>query len=85
MRILPAQRRIIAAMNSESAPSPDDLVLVQLRAKHNIYLVAPLVWSMLNMHTTVFAGWGHLTFILVLIVSWAITYLLFRSSARRQS
>jgi uncharacterized membrane protein len=55
-RIWPAQQRIITAIKNGVAPDPADAGLAGLRSKHNTYMSFPLIWTMINQHTTVFAG-----------------------------
>ncbi len=58
MRILPAQRKMIAALQSGQAP---DLTLgarAKLRSKHNTFMVVPVVFLMISNHFPV-ATYGH--------------------------
>ena len=59
-RIWPAQQKIIRAIKNGDAPDKDLAALAGLRSKHNTYMSLPLFWSMINSHTTFFAGgnWG---------------------------
>lgn len=53
MRIWPSQKKILAAIKEGSAPDPALAALAGQRSRHNVYLSVPLVWTMINMHTTV--------------------------------
>jgi uncharacterized membrane protein len=60
-RIWPAQQKIIAAVKSGQAPDPAVVAVAGMRSRHNTYLSVPLVWTMLNMHTTWASScWGYL-------------------------
>ncbi len=78
MRVLPAQRRMLAAMQKGEAPDPNDMTAAQTRAKHNIYLSIPLVWTMLNQHTVVPGASSHLWFLGVLVLSILLVSYLYR-------
>src|SRR5258705_9536664 len=53
MRIWPAQRQIITAIRDGQAPPADKVALAGQRSRHNTYMSVPLVWMMINSHTTV--------------------------------
>jgi len=55
-RIWPAQRKIIAAVKAGEAPDAALVALAGLRSRHNTFLSVPLVWAMINQHTT---GFSH--------------------------
>src|SRR6266851_8252810 len=58
MRILPYQRKMVAALQSGEAP---DLALgsrAKLRSKHNTFMVVPVVFLMISNHFPV-ATYGH--------------------------
>ena len=55
-RIWPAQQKIITAIKNGEAPEADLVGLAGLRSKHNTYMSVPLIWTMMNQHTTVLAG-----------------------------
>jgi uncharacterized membrane protein len=50
MRILPAQRRMIAAVKDGRAPDPREGASAKLRSKHNTFMVVPLVFTMISNH-----------------------------------
>lgn len=51
-RIWPAQQQIITAIKNGQAPDPALVGLAGSRSKHNTYMSVPLVFMMLNAHST---------------------------------
>ena len=90
MRIWPAQKKIITAIKNGEKPDPDVVALAGTRSRHNTYLSMPLLWAMLNTHTTYFAGGnlcmssqcGWVTFLAFTIVGWAVINLCYRQAAQ---
>jgi len=56
MRIWPSQRQIITAVKAGQAPDPALVALAGMRSKHNTYMSVPLLWTMIDAHTTYFSG-----------------------------
>jgi len=83
MRIWPAQRRIITAVKAGTAPDPVDVATAGLRSRNNTYLSVPLVWTMINVHTT-WANRDHSWAILmgVIAVGWLVVYLLYKKAGK---
>jgi uncharacterized membrane protein len=50
MRILPAQRRMIAAVREGREPDPREGARAKLRSKHNTFMVVPVVFTMISNH-----------------------------------
>lgn len=50
MRILPAQRRMIRALQEDRTPDPTLAARAKLRSKHNTFLAVPVVFIMLSHH-----------------------------------
>ncbi len=50
MRILPAQRKMIAALKQGSKPDATLAAQAKLRSKHNTFMVVPVVFIMLSNH-----------------------------------
>src|SRR2546425_12273773 len=73
MRIWPAQRQIITATKQGQAPDPALVALSGTRSRHNTYLSVPLVWTMINLHTTAFSG-NPVYLILAIPLGWAAVY-----------
>ena len=55
-RIWPAQQKIITAIKNGETPDGNLVALAGLRSKHNTYMSVPLIWTMINEHTSHFAG-----------------------------
>lgn len=83
MRVLPVQRRVLAAMSENRPPDPSDLLSTQSRAKHNVYLTIPLVWTMLNQHTVVPGASSPLWFLGVLFASILFVMYLYKPASPR--
>lgn len=89
-RIWPAQQKIITAVKSGQAPDAGLVALAGLRSRHNTYLSVPLVWTMINSHTTFFAGgnWGMTTecaqFCLLAFVAlgWHVAWICYRRAGK---
>ena len=81
MRIWPSQRKIITATKQGTPPDPAVVALAGTRSRHNTYLSVPLVWTMINAHTTSFAQgqgiWTIWTLVLAIVIGWAGVYLLY--------
>jgi uncharacterized membrane protein len=56
--ILPAQRRMIAAVKAGGAPDPAEGARAKLRSKHNTFMVVPVVFTMISNHYPV-STYGH--------------------------
>lgn len=80
-RIWPAQKRIITATKNGDKPQPEDAAMAGLRSKHNTYMSVPLIWMMINMHTTwAAAAWWYLPgFILM---GWWIAKMCYKKAAK---
>jgi uncharacterized membrane protein len=74
MRILPAQRRMVAALKDGKELNQAEAARAKMRSKHNTFIVIPVVFLMLSPHFPgtyhwltvsglVFAGWGAARFI----------------------
>ncbi len=89
-RIWPAQQKIIRAIKNGEAPDGALVGLAGMRSKHNTYLSVPLVWTMLNAHTTIAGSGGKmgltnscnwLSLVAVVAVGWIVVFLLYKKSA----
>ena len=87
-RIWPAQQRIITAIKNGDAPDGADVALAGLRSKHNTYMSVPLLWTMINEHTTVFSGklfdCSGLVLLIVIALGWHIVFQLYKKSGKIQ-
>ena len=74
-RIWPAQQKIIKATKDGVAPDAALVKLAGLRSKHNTYLSVPLVWTMINQHTYIFAGRPYVLLALIALSWWVVSLL----------
>lgn len=89
-RIWPAQQKIISAIKNGNTPDGDLLALAGLRSKHNTYLSVPLIWTMINQHTTLFSGGNYgisdstnwLVLMIVVALGWHIVFQLYKKAAK---
>jgi len=89
-RIWPAQQRIITAIKNGEAPNPSDAGLAGLRSKHNTYMSFPLIWTMMNQHTTPFAGGqfgitdstNWLVLMIMIALGWHVVFQIYKKSAK---
>ena len=84
MRIWPAQKKIIAAVKTGTAPDAALAAMAGLRSKHNTYMSVPLVLSMVSNHYPTVYGSPHgWVFLVVLVaIGWGLTKLLYMNAAR---
>ncbi len=78
LRILPAQRRTIATIESGQTPDPELLATGPLRSRHNSYMVIPLVALMISNHyPTISYGHSYNWLVLgaVLLLGWTAAWL----------
>jgi uncharacterized membrane protein len=85
MRIWPAQQKIITAIRDGQAPDAALVGMAGTRSRHNTYMSVPLVWAMLEQHTTGFAGaaaWATWFWMLVAIaIGWGAVVQLYKKAA----
>ncbi|MGD8375869.1 MAG: urate hydroxylase PuuD [Acidobacteriota bacterium] len=89
-RIWPAQQRAIKAIKAGEKPDPADLAMAGGRSKHNTYLSLPLIWAMINSHTSYFAGgnlgiptdYAWVSFLVVILLGWHIIWQCYKKSAK---
>lgn len=82
MRVAPAQRRMLSAVQEGKAPDPQDQEIASQRAEHNAYMALPVIWTMLNQHTVVPGSSSHLWFFGVLVVSVAVVALIINRTSK---
>src|SRR5881628_971146 len=80
MRIWPLQRRIITAVRDGTPPDPTWAPAAGLRSKHNVYMSVPLVWAMINSHTTTPFASSPIYLFIVILVGWGAVYLLYKKA-----
>jgi len=78
-RILPAQRKLIAAAASGDRFDPSISAQAKLRSKHNTFMAVPVVFFMISNHFPVATygntyNWGIL--LVLLLVGWAAAWLI---------
>jgi uncharacterized membrane protein len=90
-RIWPAQQVIIKGVKGDGpAADPALVAMAGARSRHNVYMSVPLVWAMINNHTTAFAGGNlgltretsFLVFLAVVLLGWHIVWHLYRRAAK---
>jgi uncharacterized membrane protein len=73
MRILPAQRQLIAATKTGQAPDMRLAERAKHRSKHNTFIVLPVVFIMLNFHMpTVTFGYHWIALAVTVLIGWAV-------------
>lgn len=82
MRVAPAQRRMLSAVQEGKAPDPQDLEIAASRAEHNAYLSLPLVWTMLNQHTVVPGASSHVWFFGMLVLSYGVVAMIINRTSK---
>ena len=91
-RIWPAQQKIITAIKNREAPDGSLVALAGLRSKHNTYMSVPLIWTMMNQHTTALAGGNFgvtsstnwLVLMIIVALGWHIVFQMYKKSAKIQ-
>ena len=81
MRIWPAQQKIIAAIRDGQAPDAALVARAGQRSRHNTYMSVPLLWMMINSHTTVPFASTFLWLIFMVGAAWGGTMLLYKKAA----
>lgn len=82
MRIWPAQQKIIAATRDGNPPDPALVALAGSRSRHNTYLSIPLVWMMINQHTTVPFAASPFWLFAAILIGWGVGYLCYQKAGR---
>lgn len=80
-RIWPAQKRIITATKNGEAPDPADPAMAGLRSKHNTYMSVPLVWTMIDAHSTTVGAPSYFWLMGAVALGWFVVWLLYKKSA----
>ena len=82
MGILPAQRRMLAAIRAGETPDASDAARAKLRSKHNTFMVVPAVFTMISNHypvTTYGARYNWLVLCALVLLGWGAAKLLRRA------
>jgi len=77
MRILPAQRRMVAALKAGKEPNQQEAKRAKARSKHNTFIVLPVVLLMLSNHFPVTYDWKVVS--ALVLVGWAIAKVIRRA------
>jgi uncharacterized membrane protein len=73
MRILPAQRRMLAAVKEGQTPDAEDAARAKLRSKHNTFMAVPVVFTMISNHYATDAttgGYNWVVLTVMVLVGW---------------
>jgi uncharacterized membrane protein len=81
MRIWPAQKKVIAAVKEGTAPDPALVSLAGMRSRHNVYLSVPLIWTMINAHTTVPGANSWLYLVAAILIGWLVVAWVYKKAA----
>jgi uncharacterized membrane protein len=90
-RIWPAQQTIIRGVKGDGpAADPALVAMAGTRSRHNVYMSVPLLWAMLNAHTTPFAGgnlgipsqYAFVVFLAVTLIGWHIVWQLYKRAPK---
>jgi uncharacterized membrane protein len=81
MLILPAQRRMVAALRAGTPPNLEEGARAKLRSKHNTFIVIPVVFIMISNHYPSTYGSPHAWIILsvIVLVGWAAAKMIRRA------
>jgi len=89
-RIWPAQQKIITAVKEGTAPDATLVALAGGRSRHNTYMSLPLLWAMIDQHTTVFSGgnlgisaeYSWVVLLLVILLGWHIIWQCYKKAGQ---
>lgn len=70
MIIWPLQRKIITATRDGQAPDAAWVATAGARSRHNTYLSVPLIWTMINAHTTTPFASSPVTLLVAILIGW---------------
>lgn len=81
MRILPPQRRMVAALKAGTPPNLEEAARAKMRSKHNTFIVLPVVFIMISNHYPITYGSPNNWIILsvVVLVGWAAAKIIRRA------
>lgn len=84
-RIWPAQKKIIMGVKTGNPADASIVAMAGARSKHNTYMSIPLLWTMINMHSTFgeFSGeYGWIILAVVIGLGWMIAMQLYKRAAK---
>lgn len=81
MRILPAQRRMVAALKAGQPPNLAEGARAKMRSKHNTFIVVPVVFMMISNHysTTYGSKYNWIILSVMVLVGWVAAKLIRRA------
>jgi uncharacterized membrane protein len=82
MRIWPAQKQIITAIRDGQAPPAEKVAMAGQRSRHNTYMSIPLVWAMINSHTTVPFASSVIYLLVMVALGWGAGMLMYKKAAQ---
>ncbi|HCV42549.1 MAG TPA: hypothetical protein DGH68_03625 [Bacteroidetes bacterium] len=83
MNIWPAQRKLIQAIKNGDAPDLSLFGTIAKRAEHNTYLSVPLLYTMINLHTSVTGAASSVVYLLAaILIGWLGVKCLYMLSAK---
>ena len=83
MRIWPSQKKIINGIKTGPPADASIVALAGTRSKHNTYMSVPLVWAMINSHSTALdspSAW--LIMPVLILVSWGVVMMTYKKAAK---
>jgi uncharacterized membrane protein len=89
-RIWPAQQKIINAIKGGTPPEAALVALAGSRSKHNTYMSLPLLWAMINQHTSAFSGgnfgipaeYSFVVLLAVILLGWHVIFRFYKLSGK---
>ena len=82
MRIWPAQKEIVTAIRDGNPPPADRVAMAGQRSRHNVYMSIPLVWAMINSHTTVPFATSVVYLLAMVALGWGAGMLMYKKAAQ---
>ena len=82
MIIWPAQKKVITAIKEGTAPDAALMAQAGMRSRHNTYLSVPLVWMMINAHTTVPGADSWFYLLAVIAIGWLAVSMVYKKAAK---
>lgn len=88
-RIWPAQQKIITATKQGTPPDPALVSAAGTRSRHNVYMSVPLLWAMVNQHTTTVptalgipGEYSFALLLLVILLGWHVVWQLYKKAPK---
>jgi len=88
-RIWPNQQKIITAIKNGQAPDAALVAVAGLRSRHNTYMSASLLWTMISLHTMGFlasvpllGSRPEIGLLLMILVTWHVVFQLYQRAGK---